>query len=186
MKIVEKNAGTKIDFEVSGTKITFADELMLNLAKLQKDEPEHKDICFDDDGDLVIGTASGKWYVAEVDIPAKEYEEHETEGEDGEKGIQMVAKPLNMDDVTLTLSVSAAAQAVLKALAFLPASATASEYEDDHMWMNNGADERAFYSGGRWISGASAGLFALHGYSPRSDSNWNIGFRSAYVDLPTE
>ena len=35
MKIVEKNAGTKIDFEVSGTKITFADELMLNLAKLQ-------------------------------------------------------------------------------------------------------------------------------------------------------
>ena len=28
MKIVEKNAGTKIDFEVSGTKITFADELM--------------------------------------------------------------------------------------------------------------------------------------------------------------
>ena len=57
MKIVEKNAGTKIDFEVSGTKITFADELMLNLAKLQKDEPEHKDICFDDDGDLVIGTA---------------------------------------------------------------------------------------------------------------------------------
>ena len=30
MKIVEKNAGTKIDFEVSGTKITFADELMLN------------------------------------------------------------------------------------------------------------------------------------------------------------
>lgn len=33
MKIVEKNAGTKIDFEVSGTKITFADELMLNLAK---------------------------------------------------------------------------------------------------------------------------------------------------------
>lgn len=33
----------------------------------------------------------------------KEYEGHETEGEDGEKGIQMVAKPLNMDDVTLTL-----------------------------------------------------------------------------------
>ena len=30
MKIVEKNVGTKIDYEVSGTKITFADELMLN------------------------------------------------------------------------------------------------------------------------------------------------------------
>ena len=88
--------------------------------------------------------------------------------------------------VTCASSVSAAAQAVLKALAFLPASATASEYEDDHMWMNNGADERAFYSGGGWTSGAGAGLFALSGNSPRSGSGWNLGFRSAYVDLPTE
>lgn len=103
MIIVEKNEGTKIDYEVSKTKITFADELTLNLAKLQKDEPEHKDICFDDDGDLVIGTAAGKWYVAEVDIPAREYEEQETEETDGEKGVKMVAKPLDMDKVVLTL-----------------------------------------------------------------------------------
>lgn len=88
--------------------------------------------------------------------------------------------------VTCASSVSAAAQAVLKALAFLPASATASEYEDDHMWMNNGADERAFYSGGYWDNGAHAGLFALDGDDPRSNSNWLLGFRSAYVDLPTE
>lgn len=88
--------------------------------------------------------------------------------------------------VTCASSVSAAAQAVLKALAFLPASATASEYEDDHMWMNNGADERAFYSGGYWGYGAIAGLFALGGGGPRSNSGWNLGFRSAYVDLPTE
>lgn len=88
--------------------------------------------------------------------------------------------------VTCASSVSAAAQAVLKALAFLPASATASEYEDDHMWMNNGADERAFFSGGGWNGGAYAGLFALYGNYPRSGSYWNLGFRSAYVDLPTE
>ena len=88
--------------------------------------------------------------------------------------------------VTCASSVSAAAQAVLKALAFLPASATASEYEDDHMWMNNGADERAFFSGGRWNGGADAGLFALGGNTPRSGSGWDLGFRSAYVDLPTE
>ena len=75
---------------------------------------------------------------------------------------------------------------MLKALAFLPASATASEYEDDHMWMNNGADERAFYSGGDWTGGAYAGLFALGGDNPRSYSHWTLGFRSAYVDLPTE
>ena len=81
---------------------------------------------------------------------------------------------------------AAAAQAVLKALALLPASATASEYAGDHMWMNNGADERAFYSGGNWNAGASAGLFAVTGDNPRSGSYWALGFRSAYVNLPSE
>ena len=73
----------------------------------------------------------------------------------------------------------------MKALALLPASATASEYEGDHMWMNNGAAEMAFYSGGGWDGGAGAGVFAL-GYTPRANSSWGLGFRSAYVDLPSE
>lgn len=87
--------------------------------------------------------------------------------------------------VTCASSVSTAAQAVLKALALLPASTTASEYADDHMWMNNGAAEMAFYSGGIWAYGAIAGVFAL-GYGPRAGSYWGLGFRSAYVDLPSE
>lgn len=37
----------------------------------------------------------------------------------------------------------------------------------------------AFYSGGNWNNGAMAGLFAVNGNNPRSNSNWNIGFRSA-------
>lgn len=36
----------------------------------------------------------------------------------------------------------------------------------------------AFYSGGNWNNGAKAGIFALN-YNARSNSNWNIGFRSA-------
>ena len=44
----------------------------------------------------------------------------------------------------------------------------------------------AFFSGGNWNGGAGAGLFALSGSYPRSGSYWNLGFRSAYVDLPTE
>ena len=44
MIIVEKNEGTKIDYTVSGTRITFDDELTLKLQKLQKEEPVHKDI----------------------------------------------------------------------------------------------------------------------------------------------
>ena len=107
MKIVEKNEGTKIDYEVMSTKICFADELMLNLSKLQKDDPVHKDICFDSEGDLVIGVESGRYYVAEIDIPGYEYDEVETDSDAEEgnmnSGVKLVQKPLNMDDVVLTL-----------------------------------------------------------------------------------
>lgn len=98
MIIIEKNPGTKIPYEVDGTKITFDDELTLKLAKLQKDDPVHKDICYDADGDLCIGTNEGKYYVAEIDIPAIEYEEVEEGGE-----IHLEPLPLDMDAVTLTL-----------------------------------------------------------------------------------
>ena len=57
MIVIEKNAGPKIPYEVEDTKITFDDELTLKLAKLQKDDPVHKTICYDEDGDLMIGTA---------------------------------------------------------------------------------------------------------------------------------
>lgn len=101
MIIINKNEGPKIPFEVSGTTITFDDELSLKLAKLQKDEPVHKDICYDEDGDLCVGAAAGRAYVAEIDIPAKEYIYHDI-GE-GEEPIQPTPVPLNMDEVTLTL-----------------------------------------------------------------------------------
>jgi hypothetical protein len=98
MIVIEKNEGTKISYEVlNDTKIIFDDELLLKLSKLQKDEPVHKDICYDAEGDLVIGTESGKYYVAEIDIPAVEYEAPTTEGE------APIAKPLDMEKVTLTL-----------------------------------------------------------------------------------
>lgn len=100
MIVIEKNPGTKIDYEVTGFKITFDDELMLNLKKLQKDEPVHKDICFDAEGDLVIGLESGRYYVAEIDIPAIEYET--TEPEEGEEPASEPL-PLDMDQVVLTL-----------------------------------------------------------------------------------
>lgn len=107
MIVIEKNEGTKIGYEVIGTKIFFADELMINLAKIQKDDAVHKDICFDSEGDLVIGTEGGRYYVAEIDVPAIEYEEVEvedaTEGSEMDSGIKLVPKPLDMDKVTLTL-----------------------------------------------------------------------------------
>lgn len=97
MIIVNKNEGPKIDYEVNGKRITFDDDLTINLAKRQDDWPVHIDICFDRDRELVIGTAAGRAYVAEIDIPAKEYTEPEEEGESPEP------LPLDMDNVTLSL-----------------------------------------------------------------------------------
>lgn len=98
MIIIEKNEGTKIPYEVSGKKITFDDDLTINLAKRQADESVHIDICHDRCGELVIGAAAGRSYVAEIDIPAKAYV---TTGEGDDA--QTEALPLDMDNVTLTL-----------------------------------------------------------------------------------
>lgn len=107
MIIVEKNEGAKIPYEVNGTSICFDDDLTINLAKRQKEWPVHIDVCSDEDGALVIGAESGRYYVAQIDIPAIEYEEAElaAEGNTEEHGeaAAPVAKPLDMDKVTLTL-----------------------------------------------------------------------------------
>lgn len=64
MIIVEKNPGQKIDYEVNKTKLTFDDDLTLNLAKREEDYAVHIDVCFDEDGALCIGAAAGRSYVA--------------------------------------------------------------------------------------------------------------------------
>jgi hypothetical protein len=98
MIIIEKNEGAKIPYSVSGTKVTFNDDLTINLASREQDWPVHIDICYDEDRALVIGAAAGRAYVAEIDIPARQYTEDEVDGE-----TQRVPVPLNMDIVTLTL-----------------------------------------------------------------------------------
>ncbi len=98
MNIIDINGGTKIPYVVSGTKICFDDDLTINLAKRQEDWPVHIDVCSDKDGALVIGAAVGSYYVAQIDVPAKEYTV--TEGEQPETPS---ALPLDMDKVTLTL-----------------------------------------------------------------------------------
>jgi hypothetical protein len=39
--------------------------------------------------------------------------------------------------------------------------------------------QRVAYSGGNWNNGATAGVFNVNLNNPRSNVNWNIGFRSA-------
>lgn len=106
MKIVERNAGQKIDYELRGTRLSFADgELTIDLARYQQDDPVTRDIMVDSEGYLTNGR--GRYYVAQVEIPAKEYEEIPVEdvesGDEMDGGTERRALPLNTDDVTLYL-----------------------------------------------------------------------------------
>lgn len=104
MQVIEKNEGPKIAYEENGTKVTLGDdELMINVAKYQRDWPVHIDICSNRDNQLVIGTGSGLYYVAQIDIPAAKYTEPEAqeEGEETEEVPELI--PIDMSEVTLTL-----------------------------------------------------------------------------------
>lgn len=97
MIIIDKNVGPKIGHTEDGTAITFGNnELTLDLAELQEEEPVHVTICYTRRHTLTTGRG-GITYVAEIDIPATEYAE--SQGEEG----GMEPLPLDMEKVTLTL-----------------------------------------------------------------------------------
>lgn len=119
MKIIEKNAGTKISYELDGTKLSFADgALALDLARRQRDSVVTLDIMVDSEGGLTTG--KGLYYAAQVEIPPVEYDEkiipapESAEPEDGEdyatggmgenrETVERTPRPLNTDDVILSL-----------------------------------------------------------------------------------
>lgn len=115
MNVIEVNEGPKIPYEVNGNKITFNDEIMLNLEKKEADADVHIDISTDDFGGLITGI--GRDYVAQIDIPARLYEEIKSEDEENKDGTDntgdfmetsgentiRVPVPFSMDRVTLSL-----------------------------------------------------------------------------------
>ena len=114
MNVVEKNAGQKIDYELRGTRLSFADgELTIDLARFQQDDPVTRDIMVDGEGYLTTGR--GRYYAAQVEIPAREYEEIPVENDGDEPdggmsgmsgmdgGIERRPLPLVTDGVTLYL-----------------------------------------------------------------------------------
>lgn len=102
MIVIEKNVGVKIPYAVKGAKVSFDDDLTINLTKREQDWAVHIDICYDEDGVLVIGTAAGRAYVAELDIPERQYTET-SKIVDGETTITKTPVPLDMSTVTLAL-----------------------------------------------------------------------------------
>lgn len=102
MQIIEMNEGRKIEYELNGTTLSFADgELSLNLARFQRDDAVKKDIMVDNEGYLTTGR--GRYYAAQVEIPPREYEDiPESQGED-EDTPAPVPLPLDTDQVKLYL-----------------------------------------------------------------------------------
>ena len=87
--------------------------------------------------------------------------------------------------ITCDSTISDAAKLVLQCLGMLPYKATDLCAKAGHQcWFRNLDAERAFSSGGRW-SNSSFGLASFNGHNPRSNSRTNIGFRAAFVKLPT-
>lgn len=125
MKIEELNTGRKIDYELRGTKLDFADStLVMNLAKYQKEDTVTATITANAQGNLAVDADNGLYYVAQVEIPGYEYEDVEAEGpaendtmtaaaaEDTDvqaedtaptTHIERKAKPLDTEKVTLRL-----------------------------------------------------------------------------------
>lgn len=89
------------------------------------------------------------------------------------------------ESVAADSTIQDAAKAVLQALAVLKADDTAGAYLGDYFYANSVEEERSFYCGGIWSSGAYAGVFYANGGYARSGSSGLIGFRSAFVKLPT-
>lgn len=88
-------------------------------------------------------------------------------------------------NTTCDSTISDAAKAVLHALALLPYDSTASDYNGDYIYFNNGSGERSFFCGGYYSYTTNAGVFFAVGYYARSYTYAYIGFRSAFVELPT-
>ena len=88
--------------------------------------------------------------------------------------------------VTCDETVCEAAMNILRALGFLKLEGVEdSAYKSDQFYCNNGNAERSFSCGGNWNDSSSAGVFCVNGSNGRSNASTGIGFRAAFVELPT-
>lgn len=117
MKEVIKTPGEHIAYETTSKSIIFGEDedLSINLKNREQDETTLIDICSDSDGFLVVGTAAGLRYVAQVEIPARQYTEEEQENPnydpEAEEGMETRNKtivvrepvPFDIDNCTIYL-----------------------------------------------------------------------------------
>lgn len=109
MRIEEMNQGKKIAHKLEGTMLSFGEgALCINLAAYQRDHAVTLDIMEDGNGNLMMGQP-GVVYVAQVEIPVRQYQEIATmeetaPAEDGSiQTMERVPLPLNEQEIELRL-----------------------------------------------------------------------------------
>lgn len=93
-------------------------------------------------------------------------------------------KSCTFEAITVDGTIGAAAILLLQALALYRYDSTSGAYEGDVFYARTYDEERAFYRGGYYSTGAVAGVFCGILNYARSNTDGSIGFRSAFVQLP--
>ena len=86
--------------------------------------------------------------------------------------------------ITASANISTAAKDLLIALGMFPKASTIVPSTNQTVYFNNAQAERSFYRGGRYYNSAS-GFASFVGNLARSNADGGVGFRSAFVKLPT-
>ena len=94
-------------------------------------------------------------------------------------------KDCTFESIVADSSIKTAATLLLQALGMLKYDNTAGAYNADRFYANSYEAERPFCCGGIWSSGALAGVFFCYGNRDRANTHDSLGFRSAFVELPS-
>jgi hypothetical protein len=89
------------------------------------------------------------------------------------------------ENVVCDSTIGDAAKLLLQALAMFRYDTTSDAYGGDYLYFNVTEAERSLCCGGGWGGGAFAGVFYSNLNDGRNISGGGIGFRSAFVQLPT-
>jgi len=132
------------------------------------------------DGTLITpngsGTTSGS---VKMDFVSSKIQYNTTISNQADSQVYCLFKDINCHS-----NISSAAQTVLQSLGLLPKTGSLiTAYS--RCYMNNGADERAFCRGGGYHSSNAGGFASFNCDNPRSGQSTSIGFRAAFVKLPT-
>ena len=134
------------------------------------------------DGSLITPDGSGTTSNA---VRARWKTNHWEWGIDTESDGTTEYKGCTLEAVTCSADIGDAAKFMLQVLGLFKYIDTAGAYSGDYLYLFSTEAERSFYCGGSCDNGANAGVFCCRGSSARSYSSSSIGFRSAFVKLPT-